>query len=211
MLFFSIYDHYAHNPFAHFHFHSPQDIFAQFFGTSHPFGSFGGPRHGGGGGMFQSMFDDPFFSHGPSQSMFGGPMMMGGGMGGMGGMGSQMQQQQFGGGGMFGGATTSFSSSASSFGGGGVSQSTSTSIRNVNGVQQRVTVTTVQDQNGTHITEDYGNGRKRVVINGVEHENTLGNGADRIGGSQQFQQQQQQQIGTSQQQQYQSSFNSPYY
>ncbi|KAI8337980.1 hypothetical protein BC941DRAFT_395689 [Chlamydoabsidia padenii] len=168
------YGHYAHDPFAHFHFHSPEDIFAQFFGTSHPFSSFGGS----GGGMFSSAFDDPFFSR--HQTMFGGPMM-GDPFGGM--MAGHFPQ---------GGGMHTTSSYSSSFGNGGVSQSTSTSIRHVNGVQERITVTTIQDQNGTRVTEDYGNGRKRVLINGVEHENTLGD--NRIGGSYQ----QQQQIGNGQ-------------
>ncbi|SAM03009.1 hypothetical protein [Absidia glauca] len=190
------YDHFAHDPFAHFHFHSPEDIFAQFFGTTHAFSSFGG-----GGGMFQSQsaFDDPFFTGGSSRGMFGGgPMMMGGDpFGSM--MANHFQQH-------LGGGSTSFSSSSSSSfgGGGGISQSTSTSIRNVNGVQERVTVTTLQDQNGTHVTEDYGNGRRRVMINGVEQENTLDYGGQRIsgasyqqqiGGGQQQQRQQQQQYG----------------
>ncbi|KAI8079763.1 uncharacterized protein BX664DRAFT_269497 [Halteromyces radiatus] len=158
--------------------------------------------------LFQSMFDDPFMT-GQSQSMFGSSMTMGGDP--FGGMGSHMFHH-FGGGGLGGMSSFSSSSSSSSFGGGGVSQSTSTTIRNVNGRQERVTVTKVQDQNGTRITEDYGNGRRRVVINGVERENTLdyANSDHRIGASQQYQQQQQQQQisqggpGYSQTQQYQS-------
>ncbi|SAL98772.1 hypothetical protein [Absidia glauca] len=54
-------------------------------------------------------------------------------------------------------------------GGGGVSTSTSISI--VNGV--KTTITTVQDHNGTKRIEDYGNGKRRVLVNGVETENTL--------------------------------------
>lgn len=103
----------------------------------------------GGGGIFQSQsaFDDPFFTGGTSRGMFGGPMMMGGGGDPFGSMMANHFQQHLGG-------STSFSSSSSSSfgggGGGGISQSTSTSIRNVNGVQERVTVTTLQDQNVSH-------------------------------------------------------------
>ncbi|ORZ25715.1 DnaJ domain-domain-containing protein [Absidia repens] len=54
-------------------------------------------------------------------------------------------------------------------GGGTISKSVSTTI--VNGV--KTTITTIQDGNGTQIIEDHGNGRRRVIVNGVETQNTL--------------------------------------
>ncbi|CAO3578727.1 unnamed protein product [Absidia cylindrospora] len=54
-------------------------------------------------------------------------------------------------------------------GGGAISKSVSTTI--VNGV--KTTITTIQDENGTQIIEDHGNGRRRVIVNGVETQNTL--------------------------------------
>ncbi|KAI9253769.1 hypothetical protein BDA99DRAFT_162829 [Phascolomyces articulosus] len=138
----------------------------------------------GGGG---SMFNDPFFSNDPFHAVHHDPFFSGfGGGGGMhGGTGMshpmmhQQQHQQMLRGGMMDPlfSSSSFSSSSSSFGGGGgVSKSVSQSTQIVNGQAQTVTVTKVQDQNGTTITEDYGNGRRRVVVNGVEQHSTLGQG-----------------------------------
>ncbi|CAO3627440.1 unnamed protein product [Cunninghamella blakesleeana] len=184
------------DPFSHFRFHSPEDIFAQFFGTRDPFSMFNQSPFGNVHAQHRSMFsnafdDDPFFNRGggisQQQQMFGSMNPM------MGDHFGQHMASHFG-----NGMSTSFSSSSSSsFGGsGGFSQSTSTSIRTVNGVQERVTVTKIQDQNGTRITEDYGNGRRRLIVNGVEQENTLGSaGNNRIdsNGHQQISYSQQQQ------------------
>ncbi|CAO3620508.1 unnamed protein product [Cunninghamella echinulata] len=197
------YGNYS-DPFAQFRFHSPEDIFAQFFGTRDPFAfmnnnsPFGNSRSQYGN-MPSSVFDDdPFFSRGNSmsQQMFNAHSMLSDPF-------SQHMRSHLG---NTMGSFTSSSSSSSSFGGSGTfSQSTSTSIRNVNGVQERVTVTKIQDQNGTHVTEDYGNGRRRVIVNGVEQENTLGTaGNNRIdNGSQQ-------QISYGQQQQQQQRYNNSY-
>ncbi|KAI8336625.1 hypothetical protein BC941DRAFT_51337 [Chlamydoabsidia padenii] len=54
-------------------------------------------------------------------------------------------------------------------GSGGISTSISTTI--VNGV--KTTITTIQDQHGTKRIEDYGNGKRRVIVNGVETQNSL--------------------------------------
>ncbi|KAI8067604.1 DnaJ domain-containing protein [Gongronella butleri] len=169
------------DPFQGFQFHTPQDIFYQFFGVSHPSQLFGTHdpeldamrrmdfiRNSSRNRMFQHGFgfnsgpadfgswdNDPFFER--HQTMMSSPFM-----------GFDMQQSPM---------MSSFSSSSSSsfgHGAGGYSQSSTTTIRNVNGVQERVTVTEVTDQHGTRVTEDYGQGRRRVLVNGVEHENTLG-------------------------------------
>ncbi|KAI7859268.1 hypothetical protein BDC45DRAFT_259616 [Circinella umbellata] len=153
----------------------------------------GGGRNGGGmgGGMFNDPFfsNDPFSAHNQFHGLFGG------------GMSQQQQQQQqqqpsmmsqssfFGGNQGFGGgmmmdpffssssSSSSFSSSNFGGGGGGVSKSVSQSTQIVNGRAQTVTVTKVQDANGTTVTEDYGNGQKRITVNGVEQQNTIGQGS----------------------------------
>ncbi|KAI8394313.1 DnaJ domain-containing protein [Radiomyces spectabilis] len=156
-------DYYGyHDPFAGFRFHSPEDIFSQFFGGRNPLDDmfFGGGF--GGGSMFAH---DPFFNQGwmGGRSGFGGrdpfssmgfPPMMGD---------------------MFGGS--SFMSS-SSFGGPGMSsRSVSTTTRIVNGRPETVTVTKIQDPHtGTKVIEDYGNGNQRVTVNGVEQTPMLQDG-----------------------------------
>ncbi|KAI7881907.1 DnaJ-domain-containing protein [Lichtheimia hyalospora FSU 10163] len=165
-------------PFPGFHFHSPEEVFANFFRAHQAmfddmlfgFSSRGGPRHGAdpfGGGFFDN---DPFFSSGFGGIRGGGfPPMMGAG----GGMDMLMGGPSMMGG---GGSFFSSSSSSSSFGGGGfgTSKSVSSSTRIVNGRPETVTVTRIQDQNGTTVTEDYGNGQQRVTVNGQEVQNTLG-------------------------------------
>ncbi|KAF7730806.1 DnaJ sub B member 2 [Apophysomyces ossiformis] len=188
-------------PFAGFHFHSPEEVFAQFFGGRNPFSmfddgfGFGGSRRGGRS-MFSMFDDDPFFS--AHRDPFGG-------MAGFGGFPSI-------GGGGGGGGSSFFSSSSSSSGFGGPggfsSQSVSTSTRIVNGRPETVTVTKIQNHEGTKVIEDYGNGRQRVTVNGVEQVNTLGtNQRQQITGAQSqqnaLQQQQQQQQQQFQQQQFQ--------
>ncbi|KAL1935233.1 hypothetical protein VTP01DRAFT_4373 [Rhizomucor pusillus] len=135
----------AFDPFANFHFHSPEEIFAQFFAQS-PFGRRDPFMSGGffGSSLFgRDPFDDPFFN----TPMFGG--------GGGGSMFSSSMMSGFGG------------------GRGGESRSVSTSTRIVNGVAQTTTVTKIQNDQGTTVIEDYGNGRQRVTVNGVEQKNTL--------------------------------------
>ncbi|KAI8136708.1 hypothetical protein BJV82DRAFT_400150 [Fennellomyces sp. T-0311] len=122
-----------------------------------------------------SPFDDPFFARDP----FGGRHMFARSHGAQdpffsGGFGMGMHGML--GGGM--GSSVSFSSSSSSFGGagGGTSRSVSRSTKIVDGQAQTVTITRVQDANGTTVTEDYGNGRMRTTVNGVEQQNTLQSG-----------------------------------
>ncbi|KAI8144900.1 hypothetical protein BJV82DRAFT_556328 [Fennellomyces sp. T-0311] len=123
---------YADDPFTGFHFRSPEDVFAQFFGGRDP---------------FAMMFNDPFFSTG--NDPFDVPSLLGGRNNGM------------------------FMSSTFGSGGLGARTTKSTTTRYVNGHSETVTVTTVQDQNGTRVIEDYGNGQRRILDNGVETENTL--------------------------------------
>ncbi|KAG9302339.1 hypothetical protein G9A89_008831 [Geosiphon pyriformis] len=133
-------------------FHSPEEIFQQFFGASNPFASF----FGGG------RFDDPFFFPGS----FAGSQTRS--MGERRGFGFDNDPffSSFGPG---GGSSSSFSFSSSSFGGSGggqggiVSQSTTTRI--VNGV--KTTTTTQRDAQGnvTTITES-ADGTRQVTVNG---------------------------------------------
>ncbi|CDS07522.1 hypothetical protein LRAMOSA01471 [Lichtheimia ramosa] len=57
--------------------------------------------------------------------------------------------------------------------GNGKSSSHVTTSRYINGKYGSVVVKTIRDNQGTRVIEDYGNGRRRVVVNGVEKENTL--------------------------------------
>ncbi|KAG2223041.1 hypothetical protein INT45_008242 [Circinella minor] len=138
---------YSHDPFTGFQFRSPEDVFAQFFGGKDPFAMFN---------------NDPFFYNNgattPTSDPFAFPSMFGR---------TSKINQPLGGGGLF---------MSSSFGGGvggGIRTSTSTTTRYVNGHRETVTITTIHNQNGTRVIEDYGDGQKRVLNNGVEIENTL--------------------------------------
>ncbi|ORY90005.1 hypothetical protein BCR43DRAFT_499848 [Syncephalastrum racemosum] len=139
------YSSFTHeDPFAQFEFRSPQDVFAQFFGGRDPFDVFN---------------NDPFFmdrrdsSNRPERSRLSNPFDL---------LGSS-----------FGQASTFPSSS---FGGTpimGFSKSVSTTTRIVNGQRETVKVIEIHDPSGKKVIEDYGHGRRRVVVNGTEQENTL--------------------------------------
>ncbi|ORX55773.1 DnaJ-domain-containing protein [Hesseltinella vesiculosa] len=131
-----------YNPFAGFQFHSPQDIFAQFFGASDPFGmsnmsQFGHGHHHrhrqhGFHNTSSAWDNDPFFAQAHRSMTMNDPFQQ-----------MSMLDQGF-------PAMPSFSSVSSSFGGQqGYSQRTSTSIREINGVQEQVTVTEIRDQNAS--------------------------------------------------------------
>ncbi|KAG1129933.1 hypothetical protein G6F42_004620 [Rhizopus arrhizus] len=155
-------DYDYHNPFAGFAFHSPEEIFAEFFNHMSGFGR--------GGDMFSSFMMPPMHQAPPPPPPFGGfnhPFMMGG-FGDTGGffghdfmsplMGSSpFQQQSF---------IASSQNSSRGLNGGGYSKSVSTTTRNVNGVVESVKVTKITDSNGTKVIEEYGNGLTK--INGVE-------------------------------------------
>ncbi|KAI9319274.1 DnaJ domain-containing protein [Dichotomocladium elegans] len=172
------------HPFGGFQFHSPEEVFARFF-----------QQH-------QSMFDNAFCKrvnpeHADRENSFADKFPLVGFPSR--GYNAAQQSSMFQGDPMFGrgfssffsnfdgasrGGSTFFSSSSSSFGGpGSMSRSSSTTTRVINGRVETVTVTRVQDSNGTTVTEDYGNGRRRVTVNGVETLNTLdagGNGMQYI-------------------------------
>ncbi|KAI8993243.1 hypothetical protein BDB01DRAFT_832083 [Pilobolus umbonatus] len=155
-------DYEYHDPFAGFQFHNPKDIFAQFFGHMQssifddPFSSM--PRFGGFNGPFMNSMMDPF-----GMDPFGS---------------SSMGTSAFG----HHGFPQSISSFSSSSGNGGYSKSVSTTTTTVNGRTQKVTVTKITDQNeqGTRVIEDYGNGT--VLVNGIEQKEpqkiTQGNADD---------------------------------
>ncbi|KAI8984641.1 hypothetical protein BDF20DRAFT_800955, partial [Mycotypha africana] len=149
-------DYAYHDPFDNFHFHSPEEIFAQFFGSMHPFGGASG-RTGRG-----QRRNDPFAS-------FMMPSLFSGFMGGMHDPFFQDENDGFMGFPPMFGGSSSFSSSFSSNSGGrgrGYSKSVSTSTRYVNGRPETVTVTKITDENGTKVIEEYGNGVTK--INGIE-------------------------------------------
>ncbi|CAO3620170.1 unnamed protein product [Mucor fragilis] len=160
-------DYDYHNPFAGFAFHSPEEIFAEFFNHMSAFGR--------GGDLFSSFMMPPMHQAPPPPPPFGSfnhPFMMGG-FGDTGGffghdfmpplMGSSsfQQQQQ-----SFIGSSQNSSRGLSNGGGGGYSKSVSTTTRSVNGVVESVKITTITDSNGTQVIEEFGNGLTK--INGVE-------------------------------------------
>ncbi|KAL1927712.1 hypothetical protein VTP01DRAFT_3533 [Rhizomucor pusillus] len=53
-----------------------------------------------------------------------------------------------------------------------------TTSRVINGTRETMTITTIQDKNGTKTVEEIGGGRRRVVVNGKEIENTLQSNTD---------------------------------
>ncbi|KAI9494874.1 DnaJ domain-containing protein [Zychaea mexicana] len=138
---------YTDDPFTGFHFRSPEEVFAQFFGSRDPFAIFNDPFFNGAPGGVGAAGNDPF----DFPSMFGRT--------------TKTTRQP---GSMF--MTTSFGGPA---GGLGSRTSTSTTTRFVNGHRETVTISTVQDQHGTRIIENYGHGQRRVIDNGVEVENNL--------------------------------------
>ncbi|KAM3580368.1 hypothetical protein VKS41_007035 [Umbelopsis sp. WA50703] len=154
----------GHDPFTGFHFHSPEQVFASFFGGRDPFAEMFGPSQFmppmrpsfGGSSMFGGdPFDDPFFTQ-----PFGGMRPVPGYAG------------------------TSFSMSTSSSSGGMMSsrsKSVSRTTRVINGRPQTVTVTKISDEQGTRTIEDYGNGQQRVLVNGVEQRNDIEGGSQQGG------------------------------
>jgi len=147
----------GHDPFTGFHFHSPEQVFASFFGGRDPFADVFGGRpfmsqmRPFGGTMSGDPFDDPFFTS---------PM-------GMRGMSSPFGGSSY--------SSISTSSSSSMMPGGNMqSKSVSRTTRIVNGRPQTVTITNIRDGQGTRTIEDYGNGQQRVLVNGVEQPSHLG-------------------------------------
>ncbi|KAJ2961265.1 hypothetical protein NQZ79_g3522 [Umbelopsis isabellina] len=159
----------GHDPFTGFHasvvtlaltFHTPEQVFASFFGGRDPFAEMFGPNQfmpqmrpsfGGSSVFGGDPFDDPFFNQ-----PFGGMRAVPGGFAG-----------------------SSFSMSTSSSSGGMMSsrsKSVSRTTRVINGRPQTVTVTKISDEQGTRTIEDYGNGQQRVLVNGVEQRNDIEGG-----------------------------------
>ncbi|KAI9277117.1 DnaJ domain-containing protein [Phascolomyces articulosus] len=122
---------YKNDPFTGFHFRSPEEVFAQFFGGQDP---------------FASMFNDPYFGNDVSStrndpfdfpSMFGNTSRLNQPFG-VGKSGTTFITSSFGTGGLGPGNI---------LGGGGTRTSTSTTTRYVNGHQETVTISTIQNQN----------------------------------------------------------------
>ncbi|CDH53997.1 predicted protein [Lichtheimia corymbifera JMRC:FSU:9682] len=131
-----------YDPFAGFHFHTPEEIFAQFFNGRDPFAAMmmGDP-------LSLSLDTDPFFER---PSIF-----------------FEHHQPR-----TYASYNTDYRRRMGNSGSKSSSQVTTTS-RYINGKYGSVVVKTIRDNQGTRVIEDYGNGRRRVVVNGVETENTL--------------------------------------
>ncbi|KAG1177919.1 hypothetical protein G6F70_001046 [Rhizopus microsporus] len=126
--------------FGGFTFHRPEEVFAHFFGGMgtpffDDFHHFGPPMHD----PFHSMMS-PFSHPSPFDMMYNmrapSPFMHPGS--------SSMRSSMF--------------DTYSQRGQGGYSKSVTTTTRNVNGRIETVTITKITDENGTRITEEYGNG-----------------------------------------------------
>ncbi|KAL0142330.1 DnaJ domain-containing protein [Mucor lusitanicus] len=143
-------DYDYHNPFAGFAFHSPEEIFAEFFNHMSAFGR--------GGDLFSSFMMPPMHQAPPPPPPFGGfshPFMMGG-FGDTSGffghdfmslpmMGSSSFQQQQ----SFIGSSQNSSRGLGNGSSGGYSKSVSTTTRNVNGVMESVKITKITDGNAS--------------------------------------------------------------
>ncbi|KAI8891028.1 DnaJ-domain-containing protein [Backusella circina FSU 941] len=131
--------------------------------------------HSTGQPHFYSYMDDPIFTHfqfrtpeeifqqffnssDPFKTFFDDPMLGGR---------SRVSMDPFSSS-PFGQSVFSSTSSAGGYDGGFGSRSVSTTTRIING--QKHTVTEIKDQNGTRVIEEFGNGQKRVTVNGVEVE-----------------------------------------